>query len=182
MNSISLQTTIVFLKLVFGREIFVFSSPIMAATAAAVTSWISAAVGLISLFISLFVWRFAPAAERGARERHQYTVQKDEQALLFKGLEALHRGEDLNLAPWRPFFDLVIKCEAAEHARARRGHTVESIFERWPPGVGALGPILGRNRESSGRAELSAAATSRPLHLTMDPPAAASPDQSRPPL
>lgn len=64
----------------------------MAATAATVTSWISAAIGLISLLIGLFVWRFAPAAERGARERHQYTMQNDEQALLFKGLEALHRG------------------------------------------------------------------------------------------
>jgi hypothetical protein len=131
----------------------------MAATTATVTSWISAAVGLISLFISLFIWRFAPAAERGARERHQYTVQKDEQSLLFKGLEALHRGEDLNLAPWRPFFDLVIKCEAAERARARRGHTVESVFERWPeatrswrPGANT-GKEQGEQRES--RAERS---------------------------
>jgi hypothetical protein len=156
MNSISLQTTIVFLKLVFGREIFVFSSPIMAATPADVTSCISAAVGLISLFISLFVWRFALAAERGARERHQYTVQKDEQALLFKGLEALHRGEDLNLAPWRPFFDLVIKCEAAEHARARRGHAVESIFERCPEATMSWRPGANTGKEQREQRESGA--------------------------
>lgn len=152
MNSISLQATIVFLKFVFGREIFVFFPSIMAA-AAAVTPWISAAVGLISLFISLFVWRFAPAAERGARERHQYTVQKDEQALLFKGLEALHRGEDLNLAPWRPFFDLVIKCEAAERAR---GHTVESIFERWPEATRSWRPGANTRNEQGEQRESGA--------------------------
>lgn len=162
MNSLSLQATTVFLKLVFRREVFVSPTPKMAVTAGEVTPWIMVAVGLMSLMMSLFVWRFPPAAERGARERHQYMVErderahqymveKDEQALLFKGFEALSRGEDLNHGLWRPFFDLIIKNEAADRAR---GHTAMSIFERWPettrswhPGVNA-GEGPGEQRES----------------------------------
>jgi hypothetical protein len=116
----------------------------------------SAAVRLISLFISLFVWRFAPAPKKGARERHQYTVQKDEQTLLFKGLEVIPTEEDLNIAPWRPFFDLVIKCEGAERTRARRGDTVESVFERWPEATRSWRPGPNTGKEQVGQRESGA--------------------------
>lgn len=123
--------------------------------------WLSAAASIASFCMAFVAWRFANAAVKGARERHQYTVQKDEHALFFKGMEALKKGEDLNSLEWEPFFDLAKKREA--DAR-RRGLGFQSIFECWPQATRAWRP--GADKEQDGGEQREAGAEGGSLRQT----------------
>lgn len=165
---LSLQVTIVILKLVFRSEICHFFPPFFLRMDSFHSA--SVAISVLALFVSFLAWVAPNAAERGAKERHRHAVKKEEQDWLLKGLDALHRGQNLNFSPWEPFFVAVKKNEAAARARGWLLSQFSTSIRR-PPRCGALGPRLGRNRES-GSPKLNAAAFDKPRHLTADPPAA----------
>jgi hypothetical protein len=134
---LSLQVTIVILKLVFRSEICHFFPPFFLRLDSFHSA--SVAISVLALFVSFLAWVAPNAAERGAKERHRHAVKKEEQDWLLKGLDALHRGQNLNFSPWEPFFVAVKKNEAAARARGLAFKSVFDIYpeatEMWRPGA-----------------------------------------------